>query len=75
MPTREEILADRTHKHDGIDAEKRVLYTLQGDTKVSEQSAVSHRNSKAIALLFKTLIEAGTVSDEQLDEILLQVTW
>lgn len=75
MPTREEILAERTYKEDGMDVEKRVFYTLIGDTKVSERTPHTNRNSKAIALLFKTLFEAGTLTEEQLDEILLQVTW
>ncbi len=75
MPTREEILAARTYKEDGIDAEKRVFYTLTGDIKACDQTIQAHRNSKAIALLFKTLLEAGTLTEDQLDEILLQVTW
>jgi hypothetical protein len=32
-------------------------------------------NSKAIAVLFKTLSEKGLLTEDQLDEILLDVTW
>jgi len=75
MPTREEALAERTYKEDGIDVEKRVFYTLAGNSKVSGETLQVHRNSKAIALLFKTLLDAGTLTEEHLDEILLEVTW
>jgi hypothetical protein len=55
--------------------EKRVFYTLLDDTKVSEQPLIAHRNSKAIALLFTTLVDAGTLSENQLDDILLEIAW
>lgn len=76
MPTREETLSERTFKQDGLDIEKRVFYTLYGDRKAPDTEALqNHRNSKAIAQLFKTLTEAGMLTEEQLDEILLAVTW
>jgi hypothetical protein len=74
MPSREEALAKRTYKQDGLDVEKRVFYTLGGDSEANRDLQV-HRNSKAIGLLFKTLLDAGTITEEQLDEILLEVTW
>jgi hypothetical protein len=76
MPTREEILSERTFKQGGLDIEKRVFYTLHGDRKAPDAEALqNHRNSKAIALLFKKLTEAGILTEDQLDEILLDVTW
>jgi hypothetical protein len=76
MPTKEEALAERTFKQEGLDVEKRVYYTLCGDSKAPSAEKVQlHRNSKAIGLLFKTLLETGTLTKEQLDEILLEVTW
>ena len=76
MPTKEEILAERTFSGQGLEIEKRVFYTLDGDrSSPHAETLQNHRNSKAIALLFKTLIEAGTLTEDQLDEILLEVTW
>jgi hypothetical protein len=74
MPTKEEALAKRTYKQDGLEVDKRVFYTLGGDSEANGDLQV-HRSSKAIALLFKTLLEARTLTEEQLDEILLEVTW
>ena len=33
MPTREEALAERTYKQEGLEVEKRVFYTLHGEGK------------------------------------------
>src|SRR6266700_3549235 len=68
---REEILANQTHKQSGLEAEKRVYYTLIGNSKASWKTTPAHRNSKAMALLIKALIDAGTLTQDQLDEILL----
>jgi len=73
MPTKEEMLAKQTYKEDGLEVEKRVFYTLMADSTVSRETMQAHRNSKAIALLFKTLVEAGTLTEDQLDGILLEV--
>jgi hypothetical protein len=76
MPTSEEVLAERTYKQDGLDVEKRVFYTLHGEGNSPQRDAAqTHRNSKAISLLFKTLLDKGLLTEEQLDEILLEVTW
>jgi hypothetical protein len=74
MPTKEEALVERTFKEDGLGVEKRVFYTLCGDSKVTKETMQPHRSSKAIALLFKTLLEAGILTEDQLDEILFEVT-
>jgi hypothetical protein len=74
MPTREELLAKETHKQDGLDVAKRVFYTLTGEPGTSYREKLqADRNSKAIALLFKTLRENGTLTDHRIDEILLEV--
>ena len=76
MPTKQEALAERTYKQDGLDVEKRVFYTLHGEDKSPQrEGGQNHRNSKAIALLFKTLLDKHLLTEEQLDEILLEVTW
>jgi hypothetical protein len=69
------MLKERTHKEDGLDVDKRVFYTLTDKAKLSAQTMQAHRNSKAIALLFKRLLEADLLTEEQLDEILLEVSW
>ncbi len=76
MPTRKEVLAERTYKEEGLEVEKRVFYTLTGKPDAPDsQKLNTHRNSKAIAMLFKTLLETGTLTEDQLDEILLEITW
>lgn len=73
MPTREEILKERTYKEDGIPTEKRVFYTLTHGSKPTTD-LVALRNSKAIGSLIKTLLDAGALTEHQLDEILLDVS-
>jgi hypothetical protein len=74
MPTREEHLAKYTYKGQGLDLEQRVFYTLSGEEdEPSRDKLRIHRNTKAIALLFRTLHETGTLTENQLDEILLKV--
>ena len=76
MPTNEEALAERTYKQDGLEVEKRIFYTLHGEGKSPQRDELqNHRNSKAIAILFKVLLEKGLLTEEQLDEILLDVTF
>jgi hypothetical protein len=73
MPTMEELLAKQTYKEGGLGVEERVFYTLTDHAKLTPETLHAHRNSKAIALLFKTLLDAGTLKEDQLDEILLEV--
>jgi hypothetical protein len=76
VPTKEEALAERTYKQDGLEIEKRVFYTLCGEGKSPQHGeSQNHRNSKAIALLFKVLLDKRLLTEEQLDEILLEVIW
>jgi len=63
MPTREEGLAKQTHKEDGLDVGRRVFYTLTEDRNTSREMLQVQRNSKAIALLFKLLVEDGTLTE------------
>lgn len=76
MPTKEEALAERTYKQDGLEVEKRVFYTLYGEGKSPQRDELqNHRNSKAIGMLFKILLDKGLLTEEQLDEVLLDVTF
>ncbi len=69
MPDTATILRDKTHK--GLEVELRAYYTLRGeDEKVALHA---HRDSKFLALLTKHPCEQGLMSEEKLDEILLEV--
>jgi hypothetical protein len=75
MPTINEALAERTYKQEGFEVEKRVFYTLHGEGNSPQRDELqNHRNSKAISLLFKLLLEKQMLTEEQFDEILLEVT-
>jgi hypothetical protein len=69
---REDVLAKRTHKQDGLDVARRVFYTLKGEEPEDWQSR-AHRNSKAIAMLIKQLSELGILTENRIDDILLEV--
>jgi hypothetical protein len=67
MPNKEDILREKTYKNDALELERRVFYTLS-----DEKGLQDHRNTKAIALLVKALHEKKQLSDEEVDELLLQ---
>jgi hypothetical protein len=74
VATKEEVLAKQTFKAEGFEVDRRVFYTLIGEqNEPQREKAQAHRNSKAIALLFKTLRENGTLTEDQLDELLFNV--
>jgi hypothetical protein len=74
MPTLDDVLAEKTYKQDGLDIEQRVFYTLVGEAGNPHREKLhAHRNSKAIALLFKTLSEKHHITGTQIDEMLLEV--
>lgn len=74
MPMIEDVLTEKTYKQDGLDVERRVFYTLIGEPNTPHRTELqAHRNSKAIALLFKVLCEKHYITDSQLDGILLEV--
>jgi len=74
MPMIEDVLAEKTYKQDGLDVGRRVFYTLIGEPNTPHRGELqAHRNSKAIALLFKNLRENQLLTETQLNEILLDV--
>lgn len=74
MPTLEDVLQNKTYKQVGLDVGHRVFHTLTGeDGDPHREKLQAHRNSKAIALLFKNLRENGLLTEAQLDEIMLEV--
>lgn len=65
------MLREKTHKGGTDTLEQRVFYTLHDDSS-SRASLQTHRNTKAIALLMNHLHRQGLLSDEALDDILLE---
>lgn len=72
MPTREDILNEKTFKEDDFPIDQRVYYTLSGD-EATRPKLQPHRNSVAIGLLFALLHKRGVLSDEDIDDILFDV--
>jgi hypothetical protein len=68
MPTREENLATRTHKEEGLDTGRRVFYTLTDDKDLA-----GHRSAKLLALLIENLVQRGRLSERDLDNMLLEI--
>jgi len=74
MPAIEDVLAEQTHKQDGLDVMQRVFYTLIAEPDNPNRAKLqAHRNSKAIAMLLQILCEKRLITDAQLDRILLEV--
>ena len=67
MPNREDILREKTHKGGTDSLSQRVYYTLTG-----EKGLESHRTIKALALLMEHLHQEDVLSDDVVDEILLE---
>ena len=81
MPTREDHLNEYTWKSDGLELRDRIFYTLcYGGNKEIEKGVISvtgvhlnaTRNSKLLAQLLVREVEAGRLSDDGLDELLLE---
>lgn len=67
MPTKEDILREKTFKEEGMETDRRVFYTLTDDEKLS-----GHRNSKLLASLMRLLQDRGLISEEDIDELLFE---
>ncbi len=65
MPTKEDLLREKTFKEDGVELTSRVFYTLQTDKNVQ-----ADRNSRAIALIVDHLHKKKLISDAEIDELL-----
>ena len=69
MPTREEVLKKYTFKEfDNV--KQRVFYTLTQDEKINN---VDRRNSKLLSILIARLRKTDALSEDELDEILLDI--
>jgi len=67
MPTKEELLREKTFKDDVSELEKRIFYTLTSDKKLQ-----NHRVATALSLLIKHLHDKGIASDEDIDDLLYE---
>lgn len=67
MPNKEDILREQTYKEESMEIERRVFYTLDHG---KENNLQAHRNSKAIAMIVKTLREKDVLTNDDIDEIL-----
>lgn len=68
MPTKDEVLREKTFKEEGIELYKRVFYTLTDDERIEGKLT-----AKALALLIDHLRRSGQLSEEEIDELLFQV--
>lgn len=68
MPNREDLLREKTHKDQCEDDIRRVFYTLNDG-----QDLQAHRNSKLLARLVGHLLEREHLTQDELDDILLDV--
>jgi len=68
VPTKEALLREKTYKDQCEDDVRRVFYTLH-DVKDLQP----HRNSKLLALLVDHLLRRDFLTQDELDEILLDV--
>lgn len=67
MPSKDDILRQKTFKEEGMEADRRVFYTLTDDEKLS-----GHRTSKLLASLTRLLQERGIISKEDIDGLLFE---
>jgi hypothetical protein len=67
MTTKEEFLAERTHKQIP-EMSKRIYYTLMADKSVD-----THRIAKTLALLIGRLEDEGILDEEEIDQMLIEV--
>jgi hypothetical protein len=74
MATKEDVLEKETYKQGSLDVGSRVFYTLIGEQgNPYREKLNTHRNSKAIGLLFQKLYDKHHITERELDEILLDV--
>jgi hypothetical protein len=75
MPNRDDVLNEQTHKGQGLELDQRIYYTLapSGDTAVeTKQRLQLHRTTKALAILIRRLSERNLLTEDQIDEMLLE---
>lgn len=68
MPTRDEVLIEKTHKGGTDTISQRVFYTLT-DVKGMEL----HRTSLLVSHLVEHLVETGQLTEDQLDSMLFKL--
>jgi hypothetical protein len=66
MPSKEEILIERTYKN--LPVAQRILYTLTEDEVIKVD-----QTAKTVGLLAETLVRKGVLSEGDVDHILLEL--
>ena len=66
MPSKEEILIERTYKN--LPVAQRILYTLTEDEVIKV-----NQTAKTVGLLVETLVNKGVLSEGDVDHMLLQL--
>jgi hypothetical protein len=66
MPSKEEILIERTYKN--LPVAERILYTLTEDEVIKV-----NQTAKTVGLLVETLVNKGVLSEGDVDHMLLQL--
>lgn len=70
MPTKEELLEIHTHKLEGFSTDKRVFYSLYKEKDLSKVPTI-----KFLGLLTEKLQEKGILSEEEVDDLLLEAVY
>jgi hypothetical protein len=80
MPTKDDVLREKTFKGEGTDPTRRVFDTLTQQDLDQVRTPdfvklrmVMVRNSKAIALITKRLLDQGLLTEADLDDLLFDV--
>ena len=66
--TQDDVLREQTHKGDGLDTDRRIYYTLTDNRTIQ-----GDRCAKLLALLIARLQEDGTLTESQIDQMLLDL--
>jgi len=67
MPTREDVLYEKTHK--GVDTIHKKIFLTLSDCKGAEAT----RTEKLLILLIERLHEQGVIKDQDIDKMLLEI--
>ena len=72
MPTKEELLKKHTYKEENFKTKKRVFYSLLKETDKDSSKVPS---IKFIGLLTEKLQEKGLLTEEEIDDLLLEAVY
>ena len=70
MSSKEDFLRNRTFKDQGLPLSQRVFYTLHQDSQTHDLQA--HRTTKLLALLIEHLHTRKLLSEDEIDNLLVE---